>query len=226
MLVAALLVAAAVVLLGGEDSGGDRAAGQRGRDNSSQQPSDGPSDDASGDAGNGEEDLTEGSAGGVALPLLDGWTEQTADWGVAMSSGSYPCPRQQSTDCADAGVSMYAVQGLASSPQEAAEADISDNASSSYSEESYGGIDSQEEVRAEEVTVAGQDGYRIRWRIGTAAGTEAYVESVAFPAADDSGAMVVLRLGFDIGGGAPPAGDMDRIVAGARAASGGPGTDV
>ncbi len=125
------------------------------------------------------------------------------------------------------GVFLSTIPGAADvSPEDYARADIGANESDAYSEGSFGALTEREELLAEPVTVAGQEGFRVRTRIETASGTSGYVESVAFPAADDSGALVVIRSAVDIAENAPPVEDIDRIVRGAQAASAGPGTEA
>jgi uncharacterized protein DUF2510 len=175
--------------------------------------------------------LTEGHAGGVALPLLDGWEEGDLTGGAAVTTAAgYPCPADDGQECRTAGAFLAATAGPpGDTAEEVAAADIARNARESYNRNAYGRIVSDEEVLAEEITVAGRPGYRVRWRIETGAGTEAYVESVAFPAPagpDGHGEMLLLRLGFDIADDAPPTRDIDRIIDGTRAVSGGPGTEA
>ncbi|WP_344266803.1 DUF2510 domain-containing protein [Streptomyces sodiiphilus] len=171
---------------------------------------------------------TAAGPGGVVLPLFDGWEERgSAGGGTGVTIEGYPCPASPDLGCVRGAAFLHPLPGGGQfEPREIAEADIGANAEESYSEAAYRGVTGHEEVLSERVTVAGQDGYRVRWRLRTGVGTEAYVESVAFPAPDGSGALL-LRIGFNIEDGAPPAGDMDRIVEGARAVTGsGPGTDV
>ncbi|WP_049567925.1 DUF2510 domain-containing protein [Streptomyces sp. SBT349] len=187
-----------------------------------------PPPDADGAPGGGSGGPTGASAGGVTLPLLDGWTESTFEGGFSVTTGEHPCPGDPGVGCVRGGAFVTSLPGLGSlPPEDYALADIGDNENTSYGPDIYGEITGREEVLSEAVTVAGQQGHRIRTRIETASGTEAFVESVAFPAPDGSGDLVTIRLGFDIGGDAPPEADMDRIVLGAEAASGGgPGTEA
>ncbi|WP_059008514.1 DUF2510 domain-containing protein [Streptomyces specialis] len=219
---AAVLAVIAVLVLGGDggEDGEPRA--------------DDPGTSAGEDPGTGDDDgnggaagVTGATAGGVALPLLDGWTEGELTGGVSVTSGEYPCPGDESLRCVEGGAFLFVRPGMGGvPPREVAVADIGENERESYSEEAYGGVTDSQRLLAEEVTVAGQEGYRVRSRIETAAGTQAYVETVAFPAPDDSGDLVMIRLGFDIGDDAPQVADLDRLVLGVRTVSGGPGTEV
>jgi hypothetical protein len=223
VLMLSALVIGAVLLLGGENDDGDTGNGL----GSPSATSPTPPTPETGDAAP-QLPLTEAQAGGAALPVLDGWEEQDLDGSPATTTTTgYPCPAGDGQECRAAGAFLSLADAPAdATPQEVAAADVGAGAEASYSEEAYGGIDSHTQVLAEEVTVAGQDGYRVRWRVETEAGTEAYAESVAFPAPDGSGRMLVLRLGFDIAENAPPARDMDRIIQGVRPVSDAPGTDA
>ncbi|MGP3969361.1 DUF2510 domain-containing protein [Streptomyces sp. 6N223] len=220
VLVLSALAAAAVLLLGGGSGDDERADGDR-------TPTATAPTTGTGDPGP-RYPLTEGRARGVALPVLDGWEERPLGDGAATAtSAGYPCPADDGQECRTAGAFLTtAEEHIPATPQEVAAADVAVGARESYNPEAYGGIASHTQVLADEVTIAGESGYRVRWRIVTEAGTEAYVESVAFPAPDDSGRMLVLRLGFDIGGDAPPVRDMDRIIQGVRPVSDAPGTDA
>ncbi|RKN38168.1 DUF2510 domain-containing protein [Streptomyces hoynatensis] len=222
--------------------GGDGGRGPQGegRDEGGGGEEDG--DPGPGD-GSGEDGLTLAEAGGVALPVPEGWREGVLEGGVAVTTVSgYPCPGRPADSCVDGGAFLFLAPGAAgTSPRDAARADIAGNERAAYSDEAYGGILDSREVLDERITVAGQEGHHVRTRIETAEGTAAFVESAAFPAPDGSGAMVLLRLGVDIGDeGGEDGGDqggedggeegaaaqLDRILSGARALSAGPGTEA
>ncbi|MDT0442896.1 DUF2510 domain-containing protein [Streptomyces johnsoniae] len=240
VLAAALVVVGAVALTGGddEDSEAGRPFGESsapaeqapdgGSEGDAEEDAEGPfgqeePDDPRGDAG----PYTNAESGGVVLPVLDGWEEGDYSGGIALTSGRYDCPGQSAAGCVHGGVFLSVIPGAADvSPEEYARADIGANESDAYSEGSFGAVTDREEVLAEPVEVAGQDGFRVRTRIETASGTSGHVESVAFPAADDSGALVVIRSAIDIADDAPPVEDIDRIVTGAQAAATGPGTEA
>ncbi|MGK5529580.1 DUF2510 domain-containing protein [Streptomyces sp. URMC 129] len=226
--VATALAVTAVLFLGG-DGDGDEVAGPGASAGEERDENGAPEDapDQRGDQENGDPGLTEARAAGVALPLLDGWVEGELTDGVSVTTGPYPCPRDESLGCVRGGAFLFVLPGMGSvSAQEFAMADIGENERDAYNEEAYGGVTASQRVLAEEVTVAGQQGYRVRTRVETEAGTRAYVESVAFPAPDGSGDLVVIRLGFDDTDDAPPVADLDRLVLGATAVSGAPGTEV
>lgn len=170
---------------------------------------------------------------GISLPVLDGWQGSSGSNGIGASvvTGGYPCPKDASQDCVRGGAFAEPAAALkitTSSPEAAAKADIAPNAANAYGASTYGATTSHQEVASEPVTVAGQKGYLVRWKIATKSGTGGYVESLVFPSPTDSTKLVVVRFGFDIGDQAPGPGDMDRITQGIKAdSSGGPsGTGV
>ncbi|MDG9706003.1 DUF2510 domain-containing protein [Streptomyces sp. DH37] len=221
------LIAGGLLLLGGS---GD-LAGRQARPGTSAGADETPGGESPDGGGAGEgEDGGPGTAvdrvNGVSVPVPEGWHEAETEQGIWLSSGSYPCPGDPSLTCVRAGVSLRAADDLTGTdPRAMAEADIARNAEESYDAKGYGGIESHEVVSSGEVTVAGRKGHRVRWRIANELKPDAYVESVVFPAPDGSGRMLVMRLGFDVHAEAPDTGDMDRIVAGVRAADG-PGMEV
>jgi hypothetical protein len=170
---------------------------------------------------------------GISLPVPDGWEGGTSGNGIGASvvTGDYPCPLDTSQNCVRGGVFSMPAAALkltATTPEAAARADIAKNASESYGTETYGATTSHDVVASTSVTVAGQPGYLVRWKISTKSGTGGYVESLVFPSPADKTKLVVVRFGFDIGGKAPGPDEMDRITRGIKAdSSGGPsGTGV
>jgi hypothetical protein len=235
VVVAAALVLSLVLVAGGDDdtdeagppgpgqsAGGEEVPGE-------EEPGDAtPREEAPEDEGGDPSgEFTSGRAGGVILPLLSGWEESEATEGVAVTTGSYPCPGDPETACVDGGAFMYVIPGSeAAGAEDLARADIGEHVTQAYGSAVFGALTDSEEVLAEEVTVAGQEGYRIRTHVRTESGIAGYVESVAFPAPDGSG-LILLRLSVDTEGQDPAPEEMDAIVFGARTASGGgPGTDV
>ncbi|NJP69290.1 hypothetical protein, partial [Streptomyces spiramenti] len=212
----------AALLLGGD--GGAPAADAPAADS-------GQRDDAEED-GAGEppvaEEFTRWTAatlGGAELPLPDGWTERAID-GVSVTGDEYPCPQDEERRCVVAGA--FLIEGEpGAEPGDAAAGDIDVHTASSFSDAAYGGVTERREELSEEVAVAGTTGHRVRHRLTTGAGTEAYAESVAFPAPDGSGGTLVLRLGWNAGETGPGEDLMASLVAGVRPASAtSSGTDV
>lgn len=150
-------------------------------------------------------------AQGVVLPVPEGWQRA----GGLIVTGPYKCPGDPSLPCLRGGASIVvAATPDADDPRAVAQEDVKWYARTSYGERAYGGITGHEEVESGAVEVAGQQGYRVRWRIENAVGPDAYVESVAFPHPDGSGRMLVANISVDITDDAPPQSVMDEIIAG------------
>ncbi|MEW2071246.1 DUF2510 domain-containing protein [Streptomyces sp. NPDC007346] len=162
-------------------------------------------------------------AAGISLPVPKGWTGRSAPVGAGLTTGEHPCPGGPDKTCVRGGVfsaPAVAVKLTAGTPEEAAKKDIAVNAEQSYGGESYGKITSHEEVRSAPVTVAGQQGYAVRWKVVTEKGDDGYVESLVFPSPAAKDRLVVVRSGFDINKDAPKLSVLDEIVKGIKAASG------
>ncbi|MFJ9055128.1 DUF2510 domain-containing protein [Streptomyces sp. NPDC102409] len=163
------------------------------------------------------------AASGISIPVPDGWTGQSGPIGAGVQTGEYACPGAESETCVRGGVTSAPAQALkidATTAKAAAQADIKANAEESYGEKIYGGITSHEELRSEAVTVAGQKGYAVRWKVVTKNGDDGYVESLAFPSPNVKGMLVVLRSGFDINAKAPKLSVLDDITKGIKEAEG------
>ncbi|MFJ5724872.1 DUF2510 domain-containing protein [Streptomyces sp. NPDC093149] len=169
-------------------------------------------------------------AGGISLPVPDGWKGKSGIAGADVTTGEYACPGDTSQQCVRGGVSSMPATALkldTTTAKATATKDISANATESYGEKIYGGITSHQELRSEPVTVAGQQGYLVRWKVVTKNGDDGYVQSLAFPSPRSKEMMIVVRSGFDINAKAPALSVMDDITKGIKAASGagsGPGT--
>jgi hypothetical protein len=153
-------------------------------------------------------------ATGVDLPVLRGWTHDPD--GPMVSRGPYQCPGGQDDDSCLRGAAalLVADEDSDSGTEQVAESDIKRYAKKAYDKATYGGISSHKVLTAGKTEVAGQDAYRVRWKIVNRRKPDAYVESVAFRHPDGSGEMLVLRAGFDIHAGAPPLSDMDKLAKG------------
>ncbi|BBA96133.1 putative membrane protein [Actinacidiphila reveromycinica] len=162
---------------------------------------------------------------GISLPVPDGWTGGTAqDGSASISTGSYDCPNDTSGDqaCSLGGAYSEPAKELkvtATTAEAAAKQDISGNASTAYSSDTYGATTSHQELQSKAVTVAGQKGYLVRWKVATKSGTDGYVESLAFPAPGKSSQIVIVRFGFDISAKAPGQDVIDQITDGIKADS-------
>lgn len=168
-------------------------------------------------------------ASGISIPVPDGWKGKSG-MGAGVTTGSYACPGAPKEECVRGGVFSAPAEALKLSTKTAkatAEKDITANAKDSYGEKIYGGITSHQELKSEAVTVAGRQGYRVRWKVVTKKGDDGYVESLAFPSPQAENMLIVVRSGFDINSKAPALSVLDDITKGIKAASGtgsGPGT--
>ncbi|MFB8085201.1 DUF2510 domain-containing protein [Streptomyces sp. NPDC055992] len=162
-------------------------------------------------------------ASGISIPVPDGWKGESG-MGAGVTTGTYACPGDTGQKCVRGGVFSAPAEALKLSTRTAkatAEKDIGTNADESYGEKIYGGITSHEELKSEAVTVAGQQGYRVRWKVVTKKGDDGYVESLAFPSPLAKDTLIVVRSGFDINAKAPALSVLDEITKGIKAASGG-----
>lgn len=242
-LVAAVVLIAAVVagvlVLGKNDDGKDDAKNSPtptrtgGRNLPAPRPSDGGSggDDGTGGDRGGDNGGTSGGGDGrgdgstaidaydaISLPVLDGWTGQDGTTGAGVTTGDYDCPGTQGGTCSLGGVfSMptLAADISATTAEAAAKQDIAANAANSYSKDTYGATTSHQQIKAGAVTVAGQKGYLVRWKVVTASGTKGYVESLVFPSPTTK-QLVLVRFGFDIADKAPGQDVMDQIAQGIK----------
>ncbi|MCX4966124.1 DUF2510 domain-containing protein [Streptomyces sp. NBC_00654] len=166
-------------------------------------------------------------ASGISLPVPKGWTGRSGTVGAGLTTGEYACPGNSGEKCVRGGVFSAPAVALkldATTAEAAAKKDIAVNAEESYGEKIYGGITSHEQLKSEPVTVAGQKGYAVRWKVVTEKGDDGYVESLAFPSPASKDMLIVVRSGFDVNAGAPELSVLDDITKGIKAAAGGAGT--
>ncbi|MFD3452162.1 DUF2510 domain-containing protein [Streptomyces sp. NPDC058691] len=167
---------------------------------------------------------------GISLPVPDGWTGGTSRYGLAeLTVGEYTCPGDASNTCVRGGVfSMPAssVKLKSTTAEAAAKEDIAGNAEESYGGKIYGGITAHTQLLSQKVTVAGEQGYLVRWKVVTQKGDDGYVQSLVFPSPADPAKLVLIRAGFDINDKAPGLSVMDEIVKGIKAAGSGGGTGI
>ncbi|SCK54291.1 DUF2510 domain-containing protein [Streptomyces sp. WMMB 322] len=220
VLAAALVVS--VVLAFGTAPGSGLARDEAGAGDSD---SPGPPDDDGGPPGADPEapDSPDGDvpATGVDLPVLKGWDHDP--FGPMVTTGEYKCPGSKEESCLRGSSVIIVAPGGTAGAEETAKSDIGRFAELAYSKSTYGGITSHEAIASEKTSVAGQDAYRVRWKIVNRTKPDAYVESVAFRHPDGSGEMLLLRTGFDIAKSAPPLSDMDKLAEGVT--EGDPGED-
>ncbi|MDX3228490.1 DUF2510 domain-containing protein [Streptomyces sp. ME19-01-6] len=200
----------------GGTSGGDGGRGPGGPTDTPSAPE--PTDD--------DPTIAEDTLNGIGLPVLDGWQERRSSAGGAgvTTEDQYPCPNDPASNCLRGGVFSLPATGFkAKSAEGIAKEDIKQAAESSYGKdpesgtESYGGITSHKQLKSEAVTVAGQKGYLVRWKVITKKGEDGYVQTVAFPSPLLPDNMVLVRFGFDVSDKAPPLSEMDKIVKGIKA---------
>ncbi|MHA5051370.1 DUF2510 domain-containing protein [Streptomyces sp. SD15] len=160
---------------------------------------------------------------GISIPVPDDWTGQSGTGGAAVSTdATYKCPGDTSQNCQRGGAysTLAQVQGIkATTAEAAAKEDISKNAEESYGE-GYGEITSHTQLASKAVTVAGEKGYLVRWKVVTSKGEDGYVESLVFPSPVDSKSLVVVRFGIDVSSKAPKQAVIDEITKGIKVASG------
>ncbi|MFK4186743.1 DUF2510 domain-containing protein [Streptomyces sparsogenes] len=207
----------------GDDGGSGDGGGFGGDDGAS--PTE-PSETPSAPQPTDDPSVAEDALNGIGLPVPDGWEETRSSSGGAgiTTEDRYPCPNDPGSQCLRGGVfSMPATGYKAKTAKGIAKEDIEQAAESSYGvnprnkRESYGGITSHKQLKSEAVTVAGQKGYLVRWKVITEKGPDGYVQTVAFPSPLLRDTMVVVRFGFDVSDKAPPLSEMDRIVKGIKA---------
>ncbi|MFE2944097.1 DUF2510 domain-containing protein [Streptomyces sp. NPDC059255] len=238
--VVAMALAGGFYLLG-RDGGGTDAVGRAGSGSAPStapsQPGEGsPAPDGpggpggSGGGGNGapgqpetEDGYATDGASGISIPVPDGWTGESGPVGAGVTTGTYKCPGDTSQSCVRGGVfsvPAVALKITATNAKAVAEQDIDTNAKESYGGATYGEISSHEELKSEAVTVAGQRGYLVRWKVITSKGDDGYVQSLAFPSPASPKVLVVVRSGFDVNDKAPELSVMDEITQGIKKAAG------
>ncbi|MEU1089570.1 DUF2510 domain-containing protein [Streptomyces sp. NPDC005576] len=201
---------------GGGEDGSDGGSGQNGGDGS------GGQDQAPESQIPSEDGYATDVASGISLPVPDGWTGESGAVGAGLTTGEYACPGDSRQKCVRGGVfsaPAAALKNTEKTAEAAAKKDISANAEESYGAKIYEGITSHQELKSEAVTVAGQKGYLVRWKVVTKKGDDGYVESLAFPSPHSKDLLVVIRSGFDINDRAPKLSVLDTITKGIKAAS-------
>ncbi|WP_405828932.1 DUF2510 domain-containing protein [Streptomyces sp. NBC_01176] len=160
---------------------------------------------------------------GISMPVPDDWTGQSGMASAVLSTkDTYKCPGDTSQKCQRGGAysAPARYQGIKSTtPEAAAKEDISKNAQESYGK-GYGKITSHTELASRAVTVAGEKGYLVRWKVITSKGDDGYVESLVLPSPADPKSLVVVRFGVDAGSKGPQQSVIDDITKGIKPASG------
>ncbi|MFF8533019.1 DUF2510 domain-containing protein [Streptomyces sp. NPDC015532] len=202
---------------GGQDSGPSGAPGGSGG-SGGQTPAPGESGQPETDPGYATDVYN-----GISIPVPDGWAGQSGAGTAAVSTkDTYECPGDTSQKCQRGGAysAPAKAQKLKSTTAEAAaKEDISKNATESYGK-GYGSITSHTQLASKAVTVAGEKGYLVRWKVVTSKGDDGYVESLVFPSPADPASLVVVRFGVDISSKAPQQSVIDTITKGIKVAAG------
>lgn len=170
-----------------------------------------------------DEDTLLDALNSIAIPVPDGWHKDEFSRETDLYTGPYNCKGEESKQCLRGKVLSETAAGFSETTAKGiAEADIEKNIEATYGKGSYGdkdrygGIEHHEELKSEKVTVAGQQGYLVRWKVTNKKGPDGIAQSVAFPSPGGAGSMVVLRFNFDVGGQAPPLTAMDKILEGIK----------
>lgn len=161
---------------------------------------------------------------GVGITVLDGWEPGSYSHASVGSKAEYACPVSHKRDCIRGGAVIRTATGGwggEGALKKQAESRVAENAKDSYPKKSYGGITSHKVVRSGPVTVAGEPGYRVRWRVTNKLKPDAHVEAVVFRSPSSSSRTLALLSSVDIAKGAPPASDLDELRKGVVGGSGG-----
>ncbi|MGW0994455.1 DUF2510 domain-containing protein [Streptomyces sp. NPDC002523] len=159
---------------------------------------------------------------GISLPVPKGWTGEVISVGAQVTSEkSYKCPGNSSQTCTAGGAYSASASELGTkgdTAPEVAKADVAANAEHAYGGTTYGSVTSHQVLASQAVTVAGQKGYLVRWKLITSKGADGYAESVAFPSPNDPKQILVVRFGLDVGQNVSV---IDEILKGIKVSSGG-----
>ncbi|QFZ73284.1 DUF2510 domain-containing protein [Streptomyces fagopyri] len=202
----------------GGSGGGSGGSGGSGGGSGGQTPEPGPSG-----VPQTEDGYATDVSSGISLPVPADWTGQSGMASAVLSTkDTYKCPGDTTQKCQRGGAysAPARYQGIKSTTAEAAaKEDISKNAQESYGK-GYGKITSHTELASRAVTVAGEKGYLVRWKVVTSKGDDGYVESLVLPAPTDPKSLVVVRFGVDAGSKGPQQSVIDDITKGIKVASG------
>ncbi|MGW2231348.1 DUF2510 domain-containing protein [Streptomyces formicae] len=171
------------------------------------------------EAPEGEKGFATDPVNGIKIPIPDGWAGGTTERGAAVQTDPIPCPGNASEKCTRGSAYSQSAEALkldADSPEAAAKADIAKNAKEGYGGKTYGKITSHKVLASKKVTVAGQEGYLVRWKAVTQKSDDGYVQSLAFRSPADKSKLVVVRMGIDVNKEAPSLSAMDKITEGIK----------
>ncbi|MGW0999795.1 DUF2510 domain-containing protein [Streptomyces sp. NPDC002523] len=165
---------------------------------------------------------------GLRVPVLRGWRGTSTKTGAGLGYGTvYHCPAVPADYCLPGGAYTRAIAHPGDlTLKELAEAEIGEVARSTYGvntsgRKDYGGITGHRRTAEGAVTVAGRNGYFIRWEVSTGKGLGAVVEAVVFPSPRVQGRYLLLGFGFDDNSKGPSVTDMQWITDGIERHDGG-----
>lgn len=184
------------------DPFGDSGGGKDGQDGGEDGPLPSPGSPDSSEPPEVDSGSVTDPLSGISLPIPDGWYGQELEIGAQITSDdAYKCPGDTSKSCTKGGAYSAPARLLQSegdTAEEVAKSDIAANAEQSYGQDSYGKITSHDVLASKAVTVAGQKGYLVRWKVVTAKGSDGFVESLAFPSPARPSQIVLVRFGVDV----------------------------
>ncbi|WP_433446054.1 DUF2510 domain-containing protein [Streptomyces sp. CA-142005] len=158
---------------------------------------------------------------GLRVPVLRGWRGTSTKTGAGLGYGTvYHCPAVPADYCLPGGAYTRVIAHPGDlTLKELAQAEIGEVARSTYGTNTsglkdYGGVTGHRRTAAGAVTVAGRNGYFIRWKVSTGKGPGAVVEAVVFPSPRVQGRYLLLGFGFDDNSRGPSVTDMQWIIDG------------
>ncbi|GAA2107417.1 hypothetical protein GCM10009759_46500 [Kitasatospora saccharophila] len=153
-------------------------------------------------------------AHGWGVPLPDGWTAEPANERATVVEifGQYACEQSESL-CLRGQFAVVADSVDAADAQAAAERAMTD-----FAAVAFGTLRTHREESAGTLTVAGSEGWAIRWYVEPEQGAAGFAVVAAVPDPDGSG-YVILRGGVDDDPKAPDPAVLDDIIQGITTAS-------
>ncbi|RKE18743.1 DUF2510 domain-containing protein [Streptomyces sp. TLI_171] len=153
-------------------------------------------------------------AHGWGVPMPDGWTAESATEksSVIEIFGQYACSQSESL-CVRGQFAVVNDPVDAADAQTAAEQEMA-----AFAPSIFGELKSHREEAAGTLTIAGSQGWAIRWYVEPKDGASGYVVVAAAPASDGSG-YVILHGGVDDDPKAPDPSVLDDIVQGVTKSS-------
>ncbi|MGP3974656.1 DUF2510 domain-containing protein [Streptomyces sp. 8N114] len=213
VLAAALAVGGVLLLGGGSDDKKPKAAPSSSSSSAAPDESAPPEDEETPSPSTSPGDVVPEPKLGVGLTVPKEWEQANPDSSFVSHKTEYVCPGQN-TNCVRGGAQLLPVSSGWEGKEalkEATELQVAKNAKEAYSKKAYGGITSHKVVKSGAVTVAGQPGYRIRWRVENKLEPDALVEAVVFRSPHLKDDILTLWSSADIAPKSPPASDLDKL---------------